>query len=100
MAQAAQARVGGLSCEVFPIENRFFGPQITVAGLVTGGDLLAQTAGRLQCDELLIPSAMLRAEGDLFLDGLSLEDVKAALGVKVTPVENDGAALLDALMGE
>lgn len=100
MAAAVAARVAGLSCEVYPIKNRFFGTQITVAGLITGKDLTEQLSGLLACDELLLPATMLRAEGDLFLDGVSIDDVRASLGVKVTPVENNGAALVDALMGE
>lgn len=100
MAHAAEVRISGLSCEVRAIRNDFFGAEITVAGLVTGGDLLAQLGCNLDCDELLLPTAMLRAEGDLFLDDVSLAEVRRALGVNVRPVENDGYAVLDALTGE
>ena len=50
-------------------------------------------------EELLISRSMLRSEGDLFLCGTSLEDVEKALGVKVTPVEQDGASFVMALLG-
>lgn len=100
MAHNALAHIPGLSCDVRAIKNIFFGEEITVAGLITGGDLVAQLNGNLNCDELLLPGGMLRAEGDLFLDGLSLADVQCALGVKVRVVENDGYAVLDALTGE
>lgn len=100
MAQAAAKRITGLSCDVRAIRNNFFGQEITVAGLITGGDLIAQLKDDLDCDELLLPDNMLRAEGDLFLDNTSLLDVQEALGVKVRVVENDGYAVLDALMGE
>ena len=88
-----------LTCAVYPIRNDFFGPLITVAGLVTGGDLTAQLRQRPLFEELLIPSCMLRREGDLFLDDRSLAEVEAALGVKVTPVDGDAQSLLDALVG-
>ncbi|HCC00775.1 MAG TPA: hypothetical protein DEP42_06135 [Ruminococcaceae bacterium] len=43
---------------------------------------------------------MLRSEGDLFLDNVSLEDVKNALKIPILPVENDGESLLSALIGD
>ncbi len=72
---------------VYAIENDFFGHSITVAGLVTGTDLIAQLKDKELFGELLIPDVMLRSEGDLFLDDVSLSDAEKALGVKVTPIE-------------
>lgn len=100
LVHAAEERITGLSCEVRAIRNGFFGEEITVSGLITGGDLIAQLKGHLACDELLLPVNMLRAERDLFLDNMSLADVREALGVDIRLVENDGYDVLDALMGE
>lgn len=86
-----------LQAEVVPVINRFFGETITVAGLVTGGDLIDRLRGKTG-DILIIPDVMLRHEGDLFLDDVSLGDVEQELGVRVVPVASDGSALLDALM--
>lgn len=86
-----------LNAEVVPVINRFFGETITVAGLITGGDLIRQLRGKTG-DILIIPDVMLRHEGDLFLDDVSLDDVEQALGMRVVPVASDGGALLDALM--
>lgn len=88
-----------LNWNVYEIKNDFLGHSITVAGLVTGGDLIRQLKGKELGDELLIPACMLRAEGDLFLDDVSLDDVIKALGVPVHPVPNDGAVLLHAVLG-
>lgn len=88
-----------LQCEVYPIVNDFFGHHINVAGLVTGQDLMGQLQGRPLGEILLIPSVMLRSEGDLFLDDVSLAQVEQALGVRVLPVDNDGWQLLEALLG-
>lgn len=85
---------------VFPIKNEFFGESITVAGLVTGKDLITQLKGKEIGDELLIPRVMLRREGDMFLDDVTLDDVERELNVKVRPVANDGWELLDAVLGE
>lgn len=99
IAAAASARCPQLTCTVYGIINDFFGHRITVAGLITGGDLLAQLADRPLGTELLIPNVMLRHEGDLFLDDTKLTDVQQQLGVPVTPVESDGDALLTAIYG-
>lgn len=96
----ATARFPALSVKVVPIVNDFFGHTITVAGLVTGGDLIRQLQAQDDLGEaVLFPAAMLRREGDRFLDDVSVEDVQAALGVPVLPVANDGEQLLDALRG-
>lgn len=89
-----------LTCAVYAVRNDFFGPLINVAGLVTGGDLIRQLKGLPLYDELLIPSSMLRREGDLFLDDCSLQEVENALGVRVTPVGGDAESLLRALIGD
>ena len=88
-----------VNCQVYKIENDFFGHTITVAGLITGKDLINQLSGKNLGEELLISRTMLRSEGDLFLCGSSLADVENGLGVKVTPVMQDGAGFVEALLG-
>lgn len=99
MAQAAEAQFPGLSIQVVEITNHFFGATITVAGLVTGSDLSAQLGDKSLGEELLLPAVMLRHEGDLFLDSLSLDELSRTLHVPIRTVPNDGFALLDALLG-
>ena len=89
-----------LNCTVHAIRNDFFGERITVSGLVTGRDLINQMKGRIPCGELLFPSVMLRSEGDVFLDDVSVEEVERQLGVKARPVPNDGFELLEAIIGQ
>ena len=97
LVDEAGKRWHNLQCEVVTIANRFFGETITVAGLVTGGDLIEQLRGR-QADVLLIPRDMLRSEGDCFLDDVTPAQVEAALSLRVQAVPVDGAALLEALL--
>ncbi len=92
-------RVDGLEVNVYRIKNEFFGEQITVAGLLTGTDLKAQLFGRELGDELIFPAAALRAEGDMFLDDITPEQLSAALGVPVRPADNDGAGFIKCLLG-
>ena len=87
-----------LDVEVIPIENYFFGPLITTTGLITGSDLIENLKIRENLGKLLISSAMLRREGDVFLDDLSPEDVAEKLGVKIKVTNCDGSALLEALL--
>lgn len=54
------------------IRNDFYGPSITVAGLLVGRDIIAQLRARGHHGRLILPSCMLRAEGDLFLDDTTL----------------------------
>ena len=80
-----------LICEVYKIKNNFFGEEITVAGLVTGRDIIEQLTPYKNNlgDELLIPAVMLRYERDLFLDNTSVGDIESALDIKVRIVENN-----------
>ncbi len=89
-----------LECEVWKIENDFFGPKITVAGLVTATDIKKQLKNSDLGDELLIPAVMLRNERDMFLDSVTLEELSRELNVNVTPVENDGYELVSKILGE
>ncbi len=88
-----------LTVSVEDVENEFFGPEITVAGLLTGEDYLKALEGKSLGDALLISRTSLRAEGDLFLCGMSKEELADKLGTPVVAVENDGALFLNALLG-
>ena len=89
-----------LECNIYPIKNNFFGEMINVAGLVTGKDLIEQLKNKNLGDELLIPKVMLRADDELFLDDISLDDAKKELNINILPVENDGESLLHSIIGE
>ena len=93
------ARVPELEIAVKTIENRFFGPEITVAGLLTGKDVAEQLQGVPLGDEVLFSASMLRAEGDLFLCGMTPAQLSEALQTPVRAVRSDGTSLLCALLG-
>ena len=88
-----------LECDVYPIRNDFFGDSITVTGLITAKDLIAQLKEKNLGEILLISSAMLMTNSDIFLDDLTLSDVEEELNIQVKSVNNDGYDLLDAIMG-
>ncbi len=88
----AKAKFDKLDVSVTAIRNDFYGETVTVSGLVTGGDIINQVKGH-KADAFLIPRNMLRADGDLFLDGVSLQTLIKELGAPVYTVEADGADL-------
>lgn len=89
-----------LECKVFAIENNYFGPLITVAGLVTATDILEQIGGKDLGEELIIPAVMLRNERDMFLDSITVDELSDKLSVPITCVENDGYQLIDFILGK
>ena len=99
LAEEARKRCPGLDVRVHAVKNRFFGGEVTVTGLLTGQDIAGQLAGRELGEALYLSRTTLRAEGDLFLDGMTPEELSETLGVPVYFVENDGGALCDALTG-
>lgn len=91
----------GAKVEVLALENHFFGPRVTVAGLLTGEDLrrgLAPYLPRLQREKatILLPETMLR-DGNLFLDGYTLDRLKNELALPVLAVTPTAKALLQQL---
>ncbi len=98
LVAAARAKFPALQAEVKTVVNHFFGERITVAGLLTGGDLIAQLRD-VPADEITVPRCMLRREGDMFLDDTTPADVSAALGVPLTVNDGDGADFLRVLLG-
>jgi len=86
--------------KVYAIQNRFFGDSVTVSGLVTGGDIIAQLKGRDLGSRLLIPQNMLRSGEDVFLDDLTVREVSETLGLPVRVVKQDGADFLCAIRKE
>ncbi len=99
LAKHAMNKYKALRVNVYPIRNDFFGGSVTVSGLVTGGDIIKQLKGRVIGEELLIPENMLRAEGDMFLDNVTLSELESSLGVKVTVVPRGGYELCEAMTG-
>lgn len=91
MAAALQARYPQVQITVHAIRNDFFGGNVSVAGLVTGTDIIRQCRGKLQSGTLAVPEVMLRDEKDRFLDDVTLEQLAEALGCKVICVPTDGA---------
>lgn len=80
----------GLKIKVVPIKNKFFGETITVAGLLTATDIIEQLEGEKSKDGLIITKDMLKADEDIFLDNITLEEFRKKLNMNVNVVKVDG----------
>lgn len=101
LVSLAEKRWPGLHCTVYPVVNDFFGHNITVAGLITGRDMIAQLKGKDLGERLLFPDVMLRFHTDVFLDDITQSQIEDELGVPMVPVQaDDGYELLRNMIEE
>ena len=99
MAADFMAEFPGYEVEVIDIRNDFFGEKITVSGLITAQDLIAQAKEKDLGNSIAIPCNMLRSGEHVFLDDQTVEDVEKALQVPVIIVKSSGLALFEAMLG-
>lgn len=99
LAEKTTQKYPQINLNVEKIINHFFGETITVAGLVTGRDLIEQLKDKITTKVLIIPSVMLRHEQDKFLDDVTIQEVENALDVEIVTSSNDGYELLCKMLG-
>ena len=88
MAEKLKSRYPGTVIHTYQIENRYFGERITVAGLITGQDLKEQLAGKDLGKALLLPCNMFRSQEEVFLDDVTLTELKDALQSEIDIIRN------------
>ena len=93
-----QEKFPNIKVNVYTIRNDFFGERITVSGLITGADLREQLKDRELGEKILIPCNMLRSGEDVFLDDLTVDDIREALGTELVVVDEPGADLVDCVI--
>ena len=82
------------------IRNDFFGEMITVSGLLTGQDIIAQLEGKELGDILLLPQNVLRSGEEVFLDDITVSDMEKALQVPIDIVKSSGYDFLNTVIGK
>lgn len=100
MAGKMEEKYPNLRIHVYAVRNDFFGERITVSGLVTAQDIMAQLAGKEMGESLLLPCNMLKADEDIFLDDYTVSQVSETLQVPVVIVKSSGQDLIDAILEE
>ncbi len=98
MAGQITAAFPQIKIHVYAVRNDFFGEMITVSGLLTGQDLLAQLKGKALGDRLLLPQNVLKSGETVFLDDMTLAELEKALQVPIDIVKSSGQDLLDAIL--
>ena len=98
MIDRLQEKFPNVKVHLYKIINYFFGESITVAGLITGQDLIAQLKGQELGECLYLPCSMMRDGETVFLDDLSLDDVKESLQVEADIVKSSGQDFIEAVI--
>lgn len=99
IARLIMEKIDNIRIDVRKIRNEFFGETITVAGLITGSDLIAQLSNVDLGDALFLPRVMFRSDELVFLDDLKIQDVEHRLKVPVVVNEICGNDLIDNILG-
>jgi len=94
-----EAKFEGLKVNVYSIFNEFFGPEITVTGLLTGQDIVNQLKFKSLGSKVMLCENMFKADEDKFLDDMTLSEVEEALGTKCEKVANDGMEFIKSILG-
>ena len=85
---------------ILPVENKFFGSKVNVSGLLTGKDIIEALRGVGERDLILIPATALKSGEEIFLDDVSLEEMRKIFApAQILPV-HDGAEFRKILEGE
>ena len=87
-----------LKIQVHVIINHFFGENITVTGLITGQDILAQLKGKDLGQRLLLPGNLLKADEDILLDDVSVSDLENALQIPISIVKSSGGSFVESIL--
>ena len=114
LASMCEKKFAGLKTDVLCVKNKFFGETVTVAGLLTATDIenavreylssssssSSSSGACAKYDAMTVPSAALKADEDIFIDGVTLTELSEKLGMKIFPAENQPDLLVRALLGE
>ena len=97
-ADALMQRYPQVKITVHEIKNEYFGGNVSVAGLITGTDIIKQCGGNLHSDLLGVPEVMIRDEKGQFLDDITLEELSRTLGCRVISIPTDGGGCCKAML--
>ena len=98
MAEQMMEAFDDLDLRVVAIRNDFFGERITVSGLLTGQDLIAQLKDLSLGEKLLLPQNILRSGENYFLDDITVPELEETLQVKVDIVKSSGQDFVETIL--
>lgn len=88
----------GINLRVIPVTNHYFGGQVTVTGLLTGHDIALALGKQFEGERVLLPKTMLREDGNVLLDNMTVSELASKSGALIQVVEPSPGALLDAIL--
>ncbi|CEK35613.1 Fe-S oxidoreductase [[Clostridium] sordellii] len=98
MANCMMEKYPGLDIKVHKIINNFFGDTITVSGLITATDIIDQLKNEDLGQTLYIPRSMLKADEEIFLDNITLEELQKIMNMEIVPCLNEGKDFVDKIL--
>ena len=98
MASCIMNKCPKVEIEVYKIVNNFFGETITVSGLITATDIINQLKDKDLGQTLYIPRSMLKADEEIFLDNITLEELQNTMNIEVVPCLNEGKDFVEKIL--
>ena len=99
ISKKLESAFSGLKINVYKIKNDFFGDTITVAGLLTAKDIATQLKDKELGEALLVPTVALRADGEVFLDDVTPDELSKALSVEIVPTPSEAYRFICNVLG-
>lgn len=93
-------KIPEIKINVYKIVNDYFGDTVTVAGLITGIDLINQLKNKGLGEKMIIPINMLRTGEKVFLDNMTVKEVEKALNCKIEINDSSGKSFVDNILYE
>lgn len=98
IAEKVMEKYKKIKIYTYEITNHFFGETITVAGLLTGNDIIEQLKGKKLGETLLVPSNTMKSGEAVFLDDVTLEQLEKDLQINTNIVKSSGDEFVKALI--
>ncbi|GAA0231445.1 DUF512 domain-containing protein [Metaclostridioides mangenotii] len=98
MSNLVMKKYSNIEIKVYEIKNKFWGETITVSGLITAKDIVEQLKGEDIGEVLYITRSMLKADEEIFLDNITLEELQDIMKIKIIPCLNEGKDFVDKII--
>lgn len=93
-------QIKGLTVRLLPVENRFFGGNVSVTGLLTGKDIMDTLGHKYRGKRVIIPEIVFREGYDILLDDVNLDDIRQHSGAHIYTVDGSAGSLVEAILME
>ncbi len=90
--------INDLTVHVLPVENHYFGGNVSVTGLLTGKDILQVMKNNYQGKQVVIPEIIFKEGDDILLDNISLEELRQRSGAHIYTVDGSARSLVEAVL--